>query len=294
MAVATKITGAQAKWDSDAEFRADALAIHNALKATGGLVQTADTGQTDFTANTRAAGGYTVYRFDDAHQGSYPLYLRIDWTPAATSRPGFSFTLGTGSNGSGTITGVTRPSYQISGGGDGTTAGLCDNYISVGDGFLYVVLGIITGSAGNQVSCMLMIERSTGEDGTVHPEEGIAVFATGANAKSYSVHPTGSTANGPATGSPISAALPWIFWDDVAGADVGIMPAPYMIKGKVRFHRMAFMRNGRVSYGVAFDATHMGATRKMISIEQNYYNNSDANGWLASSVAGPAIALPWL
>jgi hypothetical protein len=294
MSVATKIAGAQAAWDSDAEFRADALAIHNALKATGGLVQTSDTGQTDFTANTRASGGYTVYRFNDPDQTSYPLYLRIDWTPAATSRPGFSFTLGTGSNGSGTITGVTRTSYQISGGGSGTSAGLCDNYVSVGDGYLYVVLGVIAGAAGNQVACMLSIERSTGEDGTIHADEGIAVFATGANAKSYSIHPQGASANGPATGSPISSSISWAFWDDVAGADVAIMPAPYIIKGKVRFHRMAFARNGRVSYGVAFDATHMGATRKMMSIEQNYYYNSDANGWLVSNVAGPAIFIPWV
>lgn len=294
MAVATKIAGAQAQWNSDAEFRADTLAIHNAIKAAGGLVQTADTGQTDFTANTRAAGGYTVYRFDDAHQASYPLFLRIDWTATATSRPGLTFTLGTGSNGSGTITGVTRAAYAISGGTDGTAAGLCDNYVSVGDGFLYIVIGIIAATSPNSVSCMLMIERSTGEDGTVHPEEGTTVFATGANAKSYSVHPAGSGALGPSTGSPIGSAIMSAFWDDVAGADVGMMPAPYMIKGKVRFHRMAFLRGGRVSYGVAFDATHLGATRKMISIEGNYYNNSDANGWTVGSPAGPAIALPWL
>jgi hypothetical protein len=294
MAVATKITGAQAAYDTDAEFRTDTLAIHNALKAAGGLVQTADTGQTDFTANTRAAGGYTVYRFNDPDQASYPLYLRIDWTPAATSRPGFSFTLGTGSNGAGTITGVMRSSYQISGGGAGLAAGLCDNYISIGDGYLYVVLGIIAGSPGNQVSCMLSIERPTDESGVVHGDEGVVVFATGANAKSYSVHPQGGVTLGPATGSPISSALPWSFWDDQAGADTAIMPAPYMIKGKVRFHRMAFLRSGRVSYGIAFDATILGATRKMISIDQNYYNNSDPNGWLSSSVAGPAIAYPWV
>lgn len=294
MAVATKIAGAQAQWNTDAEFRADVLAIHNALKATGGLVQTADTGQTDFSANTRAAPGYTVYRFDDAHQGTYPLFLRIDWTPTATTRPGLTYTLGTSSNGSGTIGGVVRVAYAISGGSDGGAAALCDNYVSVGDGFVYILIGIIAATSPNSVSCIMMIERSTGEDGTVHPEEGVTSFATGANAKSYLVAPTGAGANGPSTGTPIGSAIQWAFWDDVSGADVGMMPAPYMIKGKVRFHRMAFMRAGRVSYGVSFDATHLGATRKMISIEQNYYHNSDTNGWQIGSPAGPAIAIPWV
>lgn len=293
MAVATKIAGAQAAWDSDAEFRADVLAIHNALIATGGLVQTADTGQTDFSANTRAAPGYTVYRFNDAHQGSYPLFLRIDWTPTATTRPGLTFTLGTGSSGAGVITGVIRAAYVIGGGSAGTSVGLCDNYVSVGDGFVYVVMGIIAASAGNQVSCMFMVERSTGEDGVVHPEEGVTTFGTTANGKSYSVHPTGSAALGPATGSPITSGGTNIFWDDQASSDVGMMPAPYMIKAKVRFHRMAFMRSGRVSYGVAFDATHLGAIRKMISIETNYYNNSDSSGWV-NGPSGPALALPWV
>lgn len=293
MAVATKIAGAQAKWDSDAEFRADVLAIHNALIASGGLIQTSDTGQTDFSVNTRASPGYTVYRFNDVHQSSYPLFLRIDWTPTGTSRPGLSYTLGTGTSGAGVITGVLRTINAISGGGDGASTGLCDNYVSVGDGFVYIVIGIIAGTSPNLISCILMIERSTGEDGTVHPEEGIVTFATGANSKLYVVSPTGSGANS-GTGTPIGSAVQWAFWDDFLGAEISMMPAPYMIKGKVRFHRMGFMRPGRVSYGVSFNVTHLGVTQKMISIEQNYYNNSDSNGWQISNAPGPAIAIPWV
>lgn len=297
MTVATKIAGAQAAWDSDAEFRADALAVHNALIAAGGLVQTADTGQTNFTANTRAtsvgAGGYTVYRFDDAHQGSYPLFIRIDWYQAVVGRLGFGITIGTGTNGSGTITGVIRAIRQTSSSSAGSGAGLCDNYVSVGDGYLYLIMGVISGAAGNQVACGYIIERSTDEEGVVHPEEGIVVFNQETNSRSFSVHPTGFTTMGPAnTGSPLNAGVNYPFWDDQAGADVGLMPSSYMMRSKLRFHRLAFMRPGRIGYGVSFDAEHLGATRKMLSLEQNYYHNSSSSGWTTTNDCG-SFVIPW-
>jgi hypothetical protein len=297
MTVATKIAGAQQFWDTDAEFRSECLLIHNALKAAGGLVQTADTGQTDFTANTRTngpgVGGYTIYRFDDVHQSSYPLFIRVDWYQVLIGRPGFAITIGTGSNGSGTITGVIRTANVMGGGGSGSSLGTCDNFISIGDGYLYVALAIISGTVGNSMSCMYSIERSTDEYGVVHPEEGITVFNTPANTKQYSIHPFGFAALGPvSTGSPLNAGANYLLWDDQLASDVGMMPSPYIMRSKLRFHRMATMRPGRVSYGSGFDATHLGATRKMLSVEQNYFGNNANNGW--SNVAdSSALVIPW-
>lgn len=294
MAVATKITG-QESWDTDAEFRADTLAIHNALKAAGGLVQTADTGQTDHTANTRAAGGYNVYRFDDADQASYPLYLRIDWTPTATVRPGFQFTLGTGSNGSGTITGVIRSATTIAGGSSGSAGSqAADHFVSVGPGYVWVVLGARSGVSPNQVTCIMIIERSTDEDGVTHPDEGVHIFCTPSNSHSWALYPTGFASIGPSSGSPLDVGNSSGFWDDQAGSDVGFMPMPYLMRSKLRFCRGALARQGRVSYGVSFDATHLGATRKLISIEGSWFHSSTSSGWWNGlSTWPPAILLPW-
>jgi hypothetical protein len=295
MSTATRLVNAQSSLDTDAEFRTDMLAIHNALIAAGGLIQTSDTGQTDFTANTRAAGGYTVYRFNDANQGAYPLFLKITWTTAGTTRPNMTIDVGTGSNGSGTITGVIRSSILFGCANSGAATDLADNYVSVGEGYLYMVLNIYAASANNRAA-IFFIERSTDESGVVHPEEGVTIFATGNNTRAYSVHPTGFIGTGPAaSGSPFLHILNAAFWDDLVSADLGLMPVPYMMRAKMRYHRMVGIKSGRLSYAVAVDATHLGATRKFMPLESYWYWDSSA-GWnnVAVSAPGPAFAIPWV
>jgi len=94
---------------SDALFRAWCVFLRDAVL--NGWVQTSDTGQMDFTtvtapgaANTKK--GYIIVRMDDALQGSFPVYMRIDFGSGnVTNSPGIWLEIGTGSNGSGTITG---------------------------------------------------------------------------------------------------------------------------------------------------------------------------------------------
>lgn len=295
MTTATRIIGAQSSLDTDAEFRTDMLAIHNALIATGGLIQTADTGQTDFTANTRSAGGYTVYRFNDAHQSSYPLFLKIVWTPTSLTRQTLTIDVGTGSNGAGTITGVIRSAAFFNSPNSGAAAEVADNFVSVGDGYLYMLLNIYAASPNNR-SGIFLLERSTDESGLVHPEEGVIMFVTGSSQKTYSIYPTGFAPNGPASsGSPFNHGINFPFWDDLVSTDVGLMPIPYMMRSKMRYHRMILMRPGRLSYGVAFDASHLGATRKFMSIENYWYCGTASSGWSNCDISSVcAFALPWV
>lgn len=82
-----------------AEFSAQLLAI--------GLTQTADTGQINwttvaYTATTATAQGYEIWRFADS-----TLFIKFEYGTSGTSTsPGIWVTVGTGSNGSGTITGA--------------------------------------------------------------------------------------------------------------------------------------------------------------------------------------------
>lgn len=91
---------------SDAGFRAWGSELSAKLAAIG-LIQTADTGQVNWSTVTRpgtnTAGGYEIWKFSDSS-----LYLKIEYGTAGTATiPSMWITVGTGSNGSGTITGQT-------------------------------------------------------------------------------------------------------------------------------------------------------------------------------------------
>lgn len=86
--------------------------IHDTFLLTSCWVQTADTGQTTPSGLTtpggsNTKGGYCIYRMDDALQATAPVFVRIDFgSGSAANNPGIWITIGTGSDGSGNITGV--------------------------------------------------------------------------------------------------------------------------------------------------------------------------------------------
>jgi hypothetical protein len=97
---------------SDAGFRAWGSELAAKLAAVG-LVQTADTGQINWSTVTRpgtnTAGGYEIWRFADSS-----LYLKLEYgTGASAAVPLMWVTVGTGSNGSGTLTGQTSTRGQV-------------------------------------------------------------------------------------------------------------------------------------------------------------------------------------
>lgn len=114
----------------DAAFRAWGSGFAGDLAAAG-LVQTADTGQINWTTVTRpsanTAGGYEIWRFSDSS-----LYLKIEYgTGGSATVPQMWITVGTGSNGSGTITGQTNTRNTWAGSGSPTsTATAYTNYVS--------------------------------------------------------------------------------------------------------------------------------------------------------------------
>lgn len=97
--------------DTDAHFRAWPQWIHDRLAAAG-WVQTADTGQINLTTVVKPAGvstsqGNEIWRMDDALQPGHPVFMKIEYGSYITSanNPAIWLTVGTGSNGAGTITG---------------------------------------------------------------------------------------------------------------------------------------------------------------------------------------------
>lgn len=95
----------------DAGFRAWGSELSAALAGTG-LVRTADTGQINWTSVTRpavnTAGGYEIWRFDDAMQGTAPIFIKLEFGCGSNLLfPQIWIAVGTGSNGSGELTGST-------------------------------------------------------------------------------------------------------------------------------------------------------------------------------------------
>jgi hypothetical protein len=94
-------------------IRAWAQFFEDTLVAVGGWAVTADTGQTLPSAlNGANTGnekrGYRVYRMTDPLQATYPVFMRIDYGGGTNvgNTPAIWVTIGTGSNGAGTITGI--------------------------------------------------------------------------------------------------------------------------------------------------------------------------------------------
>src|ERR1700739_4092260 len=91
-----------------ANFKAWASAISAFLQTTGsGLSQTADTGQVNWGSigSVPTSGNYVyeIYKNTDALS---TFYFKIEYGSQGTSVPGIRITLGTGTNGAGTLTGT--------------------------------------------------------------------------------------------------------------------------------------------------------------------------------------------
>lgn len=93
---------------SDAAFRTWVAEIITQLAAVG-LTQTADTGQINTSTVTRAAGntaaGYTIWRFSDTLQSTYPVFLKLEFGSASSGNayPQMWVSISTGTNGAGTL-----------------------------------------------------------------------------------------------------------------------------------------------------------------------------------------------
>lgn len=169
---------------SDANFRSWAQAVHDILDD-GGWVQTADTGQIDLVTvsapgATDTSMGYEIWRTDDAAGSLVNFYIKIEYGSGASSatRPAIWLTIGWGSNGSGTLTGVlwTRRQITITTNPTGTP----NIFLSAGDGYFNFWMG--TSSTHKLCICL---ERTRDSSNAFQNE--VAVFYSGSQETSHQV-----------------------------------------------------------------------------------------------------------
>lgn len=136
---------------TDANFRAWGKGISDQLAAMG-LVKTADTGQIDWLtvltpSTTNQVRGFEMWRFADALQATYPVFIKIEYgSGAATLAPGIKVTVGIATDGAGNLTG-TRKSTTL----DLTTSGANST-----SSFTCVFSG-----ASNRIGVALWIDHTT-------------------------------------------------------------------------------------------------------------------------------------
>lgn len=122
---------------SDAAFRTWVAEFITFLFTTLGATQTSDTGQINTSTVTRAAvintaAGYVIGRFNDTAQSTSPIFFKLEFGTGTTqpTNPAIWITVGTGSNGSGTLTGTVGT--RVACGNFGAPSSLITAFITCG------------------------------------------------------------------------------------------------------------------------------------------------------------------
>lgn len=147
---------------NDAEFRAWAQAIHDVLTASG-LTQTADAGQINIATALRPAinafAGYEVWRFNDALQATAPLFVKLRYgISGIATRTSLEVTVGKGSDGNGTLTGVMWGPFLAQ--RTGAQAGAMTTFASYGDSALALAYNV-----GLALPVIFVLERVRDDNG---------------------------------------------------------------------------------------------------------------------------------
>lgn len=158
---------------TDAAFRTWVAEVITALFTTIGLTQTSDTGQINTSTVTRqatinTAAGYVIGRFNDSLQSTSPIFFKLEFGTATTTltSPSMWITVGTGSNGSGTLTGTTSVRQAIATGNITSTTTPYPSYWCYKTGQGYFGMAYKTTSASS-VNCFAttIITRTTDSSG---------------------------------------------------------------------------------------------------------------------------------
>lgn len=294
----------QASSGTDAVFRTRIGFIEAGLAGCG-LVQTSDTGQiSSATAtvpgNSNTDAGYQIWRFSDSVQGTYPIFLRIVYGSGAVNNGHFRFTIriGTGSDGSGTLTGQTSSVWTCGDEAGGNNANILNTTVTAchTEGWFHICVGPNSGY-DNIVRTPLhfaAVQRSTTPTMTFDGH-GAFVFANGsgshadnttagANAltrlqgvrfASPAATGTGSSQYMLAVGRPTNTALP--------NGDKRIYPVLYSVPDV----RVAFGMVGILGTEIGLvQSTFSAAPVNNTSRTYIYYGNGYGAGVEATSQTG--------
>lgn len=253
MATATALL--PTNFGGDADFRTWAQGVHAHLAALG-LVQAADTGQINLAtvarpATTSTAAGYEIWRFADALQATLPVYIKIEYgTFTSVDRPAVWITVGTGTNGAGTINGQAGARQSL-GQGNSDAALTTRNVQASGDtGRVSMAFSPAVGANGYA----FFVERPKDSAGN-RTADGIAtVTITGSGSPVCQMIPAiGSV---PAIGN--ASLIPQSGGLSAVGVDIAVAPILCFL-GKVLYTWIGTMNSVDITGDATFAAQMFGA-----------------------------------
>lgn len=223
MATATSTT--QCSSSSNAHFRASLHAVDDAF-TTLGWTRTADTGQIDLTTVVVPSfgvwAGYSMFRMADALQSTAPCFVKVEYSIGGPSNSvQIRLTVGQGTDGAGSVTGVQLATFALSSATDHTTVDAV-TYLS-GDTNRFLMLAYDDGSTTNGM--LVSIERSKDATGADTAEAIFVAWGVTNGALSSQVLVCGQGAaqrQGSAT-----SALPTSGSNFTFGTDVGLSGVNY-------------------------------------------------------------------
>lgn len=272
---------------SDANFRTWGSYIAARLAAVG-LVQTGDTGQINWTTVLAPGAistfmGYEIWRFNDSLQATAPVFIKIEYgsSTGVAANPGVRIQFGSGSNGTGGLTGNLSTTYLCSASavagactvvGSGSTNRFCINYGFTTAGGYGMFFGFERSkdAAGNDTTeAVLGVMNNTTVSGASTGQKFFPVWST-------TLGDIGMTTNitAPALFPPQTSA--------VSGSQTVVSP--------ILHSKGIFMNPGLnfIGYNINSIAVNGTPTVYMYGVAHTYYSLPEASGISATGWQGPS------
>lgn len=267
--------------DADAQLQAAGLVY---VPQTGDL--TPVSASKPGAINTSA--GFRCYRFDDTLQSTLGVFIRVDFkVGGAVDRPRYDITVGTGLNGSGSITGqigTIQPSGPSASKTSGTSLG---SYCSHGSGYFHWVTNL--DPTTNTFAMVHIVERP--HKNGAPTADGILTFSTSATFATYrQIIPPAGTVPAQTTSSNGVLQPNSTGQDTLSGSNPSMWPAWYLANGKTRHTRALVYTHSRIAELTALDGTGGNSKVSYNGTLKSYLTIGDGTAAI-TSLAATADAL---
>lgn len=275
---------------TDADFRTWGSAITAQILAMG-LVKHTDTGQINWGTVTRPAinvyAGYEIWRFADALQATKPVFIKVEYgIGAVADRPALAITVGTATNGAGTLTGqVSTRKTQLA--AASKTAGVVLPSFCSGDTDRLTLCTNLDNATAT-FGIFINIERPKDSSG-VSVGDGIVTCFNASNGSAWQNVPMAGTI----PTQQVSGGHQFFNFQTQngqnpnLGGDVSLSPH-FTCFGAIRYGSCLGYRHLDIGELVSITVNHLGANRVFLPLGDGLQPISETGG------GNLAMAMPWV